>query len=65
MKENSIDDNFEEVWGRIISTTEIKSLRHLAKIIGKTQPTISAAKAKRKFSVEWAYLVGVMVKSGV
>lgn len=58
MKEISIENNFEVVWKRISEETGIKSLRQLAVIIKKRQPTISAAKAKGEFPPGWAYQVG-------
>ena len=54
----TIENNFDTVWERIRDKTDIKSLRQLAVIIGKKQPTISAAKAKGEFPAGWAYLVG-------
>lgn len=58
MIKKSIKNNFDEVWGRVSSETGVKSLRQLAVIIEKTQPTISAAKAKGEFPAGWAYQVG-------
>lgn len=58
MKEISIKNNFDSVWDRISQETGIKSLRQLAVIIEKKQPTISAAKAKGEFPPGWAYLIG-------
>lgn len=58
MKEISITSNFDSVWNRISGETGLKSLRQLAVIIEKRQPTISAAKAKGEFPPGWAYLVG-------
>lgn len=55
MKEILIRNDFDAVWGRISETTGIKSLRQLAVIIDKKQPTISAAKAKGEFPAGWAY----------
>ncbi len=50
---------FEYVWKRIKEETLIKNVSQLAKIVGKTQPTISAKKKQGKeFPIEWAYLVG-------
>lgn len=58
MKEILIENNFDAVWKRISEETGIKSLRQLAVIIDKKQPTISAAKAKGEFPPGWAYIVG-------
>ena len=57
MKEISITSDFDSVWNRISGETGLKSLRQLAVIIEKRQPTISAAKAKGEFPPGWAYLV--------
>ena len=51
----SISPIFDEIFDRIKTETDIKSLRQMAKIIGKDQSTISAAKAKDNFSASWAY----------
>lgn len=51
----SINQNFEEIFERIKGETNIKSLRQLAKIIGKDQSTISSAKAKDNFPANWAF----------
>ncbi|MDD2468479.1 MAG: hypothetical protein PHI97_31245 [Desulfobulbus sp.] len=59
MKEISIENNFEDVWQRVSKETGTKSLRQLAVIIDKTQPTISAAKAKGEFPPGWAYRIGI------
>ncbi len=59
MNKKSITDNFDAIWQRISFETGIKSLRQLAVIIDKKQPTISAAKAKGDFPPGWAYLVGI------
>jgi hypothetical protein len=58
MNKKSITDNFDVIWQRISFETGIKSLRQLAVVIDKKQPTISAAKAKGDFPPGWAYLVG-------
>lgn len=58
MKEISINNDFDTVWKRISEETGIRSLRQLAVIIDKRQPTISAAKAKGEFPPGWAYVVG-------
>lgn len=52
-------NDFETIWGRIKKETNLNSFSDLGKIINKTQPTISAAKAKGNFSAEWAYLVAI------
>ena len=57
MNEFSIGNNFDTVWERISKETGIKSLRQLAVIIDKKQPTISAAKAKGDFPPGWAYQI--------
>ena len=58
MNKKSIENNFDEVWERISNETGLKSLRQLAVIIDKKQPTISAAKAKGEFPPSWAYVIG-------
>ncbi len=55
MIKKSINNHFDTTWNRISNETGIKSLRKLAVIIKKTQPTISAAKAKGEFPAGWAY----------
>lgn len=58
MIKESIENNFDEVWNRISIEIGVKSLRQLAVIIERKQPTISAAKAKGEFPPGWAYAVG-------
>jgi hypothetical protein len=55
MVEISNSPNFDAIFFRIKEETGIKSVRQLAGIIGKTHPTISAAKAKDNFSASWAF----------
>lgn len=50
--------NFIKVWERIKNETDLKNLRHLSEIVGKTHQNISARKKKNIFPIEWAYLVG-------
>ncbi len=50
--------NFLTVWKRIKAETTIKNVSQLAKIVGKTQQTVSAKKGQGKeFPIEWAYHV--------
>lgn len=53
-----METDFFPVWERIRKEAKIKSISQLAKIVGKTQQTVSAKKAQGKeFPIEWAYLV--------
>ncbi|MCI5146940.1 MAG: hypothetical protein D3923_15810, partial [Candidatus Electrothrix sp. AR3] len=50
---------FKIVWERIQKETDIENISQLSRIVGKTQPTVSAKKNQGKeFPIEWAYLVG-------
>ena len=51
----SIDSTFDEIFNRVKESTDIASLRQMAKIIGRDQSTISAAKAKGNFPANWAF----------
>ncbi len=53
-----MENEFEKVWERIKQETGLKSFQNLADIVGKTQPAISGAKARKEFPPDWAYLVG-------
>lgn len=57
MINKSIENDFEDIFQRICKEIGIKSIRQLADIIGRKQPTISAAKSKNVFSAEWAYII--------
>lgn len=50
-------NNFAAAWERIKSKTDIKNFNELGRVIGKTQPSISARKKAGDFPIEWAYLV--------
>ena len=49
---------FDEVWERIKSETELKSLKNLAATVKISQQAVSEMKSKGKFPPGWAYLVG-------
>lgn len=51
-------NNFDEIWERIKSETNLSSFKDLGEIIGRTGPAVSGAKAKNEFPPGWAYLVG-------
>ncbi|MDD2307852.1 MAG: hypothetical protein PHP53_24325 [Prolixibacteraceae bacterium] len=55
MMNKSIDSMFDDIYERIKTETDIRSLRQLAKIIKKDQSTISAAKSKENFPANWAW----------
>ena len=50
-------NNFAAAWERIKQETDISNFNELGKVIGKTQPSISARKKAGGFPIEWAYLV--------
>jgi hypothetical protein len=51
-------NDFERIWGRIKSETNLKSLQGLANILKISQPAVSEMKSKGKFPPGWAYQVG-------
>lgn len=51
-------NNFDEIWERIKSETNLSSFKDLGEIIDRTGPAVSGAKAKNEFPPGWAYLVG-------
>jgi hypothetical protein len=56
-KKTTTDSFFEEIWGRIKSETQVKSMISLAKTAGTTQQNVSKKKKEKKFPIEWAYKV--------
>lgn len=57
-KKTTKDSFFDEIWGRIKSETQVKSMVSLAKTAGTTQQNVSKKKKEKKFPIEWAYKVG-------
>ena len=51
-------NEFDEIWARIKSETNLKSLQSLANILKISQPAGSEMKGKGKFPPGWAYQVG-------
>jgi hypothetical protein len=51
-------NEFDEIWARIKSETNLKSLQSLANILKISQPAVSEMKGKGKFPPGWAYQVG-------
>ncbi|MBU0481233.1 MAG: helix-turn-helix domain containing protein [Proteobacteria bacterium] len=49
---------FDKIFERIKRETEIKSMAHLAKMVGTAQSYVSKKRKEDKFPVEWAYIVG-------
>ena len=50
--------NFEEIWERIKSETDLKNLSDLARLVGTSQPFLSKKKKQNYFATDWAYKVG-------
>ena len=48
---------FDEIWERIKSETQVKSMINLARTAGTTQQNVSKKKKEKKFPIEWAYKV--------
>ncbi len=49
------ENKFEEIWGRIKDSTEIKTQKELAVALSITPQAITEMKIKGKFSEKWAY----------
>ena len=49
--------NFEEIWGRIKSRTDIKTFSELAKLLETTGPYISRKRKENDFPVIWAFVI--------
>ena len=54
---NNANLNFSEIWNRISCETDIKNYSQLAQLIGISQQSVSSAKRKNRFPINWAYNV--------
>lgn len=50
--------SYEEVWSRVISSTDIKNQTELANIVGVKQGAVSSRKKNDVWPEEWAYRIG-------
>lgn len=57
--------DFENVWERIRSQTDLKKIVNLADFAETSQPNVSKKKKENKFPIEWAYKIGKKYKLNI